>query len=467
MKTMPVIISLAFILLGECLLAQEDLVVREYTTKSDGTAASPASDILREYNQDQQLISEINLLPTLDKTGWRYDSRFTYDYNAQGDLIHQTKTFYAVNPERITIEDELTWDYDEEGRQIAYQLFRKNHERDIEEGFSYQYAYDANGCQIERIGKTWDQALQQFVLSEETTIESSTNCLPTRVSSGLYSTRYEYQFDEEGRPVSEKTFQSVNGEPEELISTLSFDYGERYQVRAFERLTNDYHYRDSSVYNEQGQIIYRIEASNLYSQSLEPTQEYRWEYDADGAEAVQVRNQSWNSLFEFWETTIIDSTLTDLGEQLLVEVHEIRSYSADGVVRSASITRNLTEFRCDGLPLINVETYEKDGIELSLSFAKEYIYAGPAPCTGVVAIDEWEVYPVPATDELHIRAPIFGTAEATLRLVDIMGQTVKQQSFSYTNGAVLDLSGVTEGVYTLMVDANQKVLTKKVMIQSR
>lgn len=465
MKTMPVIISLLFILIGEYVVAQEDLVVREFTTKYDAGSTVPVRDVLREYDQQQRLISEIRLRATTDATAWRNDSRMTYEYDDLDQLLHQTRTFYSINPERVIIEDDLTWEYDAAGRQIRYRLFRENLDLDRTEGFEYEYAYDENGCQSGRIGKTWDPDLQQFVLSETTIIENTSSCLPLNISSGEYETRYEYKFDDEGRPIAERTYQSFEGQAEELISLFSIEYGTDYEKRTFERFANDYQYVDSLVYDDEGRTIYRSEKSNLNSAAgLEPTTEYFWNYDENGNQILRVKNQSWNDLLEFWQTVSIDSTTFQ--PELTVERHELRQLSGPNTIERSSVTLNLTIFRCDGLPAFFSEYYENDGQQLDLSFLTRNVYAGPPECFGFVDLELFEVYPVPATDELHIRTPILGAGAARVRLIDMLGQTVLAETFAFANGTVLDLEGLSDGVYTVVVDFNKFIRTKKVVIQT-
>ncbi len=161
MKTLPVIISLVFTLIGEYLVAQEELIVRELTIKTEGASTLPVKEVLREYDQEQRLVSEIILRSSREQTAWRNESNMTFEYDDQDQLVHQTKTFYSTNPERITFTDDLSWEYNSAGKQTSYRLFRENVEQNTQEGFWYEYEYDLNGCQTARTGKTWDQDLQE------------------------------------------------------------------------------------------------------------------------------------------------------------------------------------------------------------------------------------------------------------------------------------------------------------------
>lgn len=462
---MPVIISLLFILIGEYVVAQEDLVVREFTTRFEAGSTVPVRDVLREYDQNQRLVSEIKLLATLDKTEWRNDSRFTFEYDEQDQLIHQTKTFYSINPERITFEDDLTWEYDEAGKQISYRLFRRNYDQDTEEGFWYEYEYDQNGCQTGRVGRNWDRILQQFILTETTTIENTASCLPLKITSGEYQTRYEYEYDGEGRPIAERTYQTNSGNPEELISEFNISYGADFEKRVFRRFNTGYQYVDSLVFDEEGQSIYRLERSNLNSTiGVEPTTEYFWKYDANGNQILRIKNQVWNDLLEFWQTVSIDAT--SFLPELTIERHELRQLSGPNTIERSSATINLTTFRCDGSPEFFSEYYENDGQELGFSFLTRNVYAGPPECFGFVDLEPFEVYPVPATDELHIRTPILGAGAARVRLIDMLGQTVLAETFAFANGTILDLEGLSDGVYTVVIDFNKFIRTKKVIIHT-
>lgn len=465
MKTLPVIISLVFILIGGHLVAQEELIVRELTIKTEGGATQPVKEVLREYDQEQRLVSEINLRSTLDQTAWRNESKMTFEYDDQDQLVHQTKTFYSTNPERITFTDDLSWEYNAAGKQTSYRLFRENVEQNTQEGFWYAYEYDLNGCQTARTGKTWDQDLQEFILTETTTLENTPSCLPLKISSGAYQTRYEYEYDSQGRPTAEKTFQTIGGDPEELISVFTISYGSHFEKRSFQRFSSNYQYEDSVVFDEEGQTVYRLTMSNVNSGSgLEPATEYFWEYDANGNEIVQIKNQVWNELFEFWQTVSIDSTT--FHPEFTIKRHELRQMSGPNTVERSSVTNNLTTFRCDGVPGIQLESYERDGQPLDFSFLTQYIYAGPPACSGFVDLDHIEVYPVPASEELHIRSALLGAGATRVRLVDMLGKTVRSETFSYTNGIIMPVHGLADGVYTLMIDFNKVLLTKKVLIQA-
>jgi polyhydroxybutyrate depolymerase len=78
----------------------------------------------------------------------------------------------------------------------------------------------------------------------------------------------------------------------------------------------------------------------------------------------------------------------------------------------------------------------------------------------------WSVFPNPANDLLHVVLPE-GTGKTVIRIMDILGNTVLQQSTSdLASGQInLDASGLTNGIYFLEIqDGIQKRPAQKLLI---
>lgn len=465
MKHLLLIFSVVSLFCPLAATGQSDLVVRELTTRVGIGGEEPLREILRSYNPNGLLLEEVTLLGGLDKESWRKESEITFLYDEADRLTYQTKTFYSIRPFRVTIQDELTWQYDQEGNTIHYSLFRENFDADRQEGFSYDYFFQ-NGCPAGFLAYRWDEGTQEFVFDFENKVTVGMNCLPVLVDNGTYRYRYEYEFDAEQRPIKETTWRGLSDETEEeLISVFSITYGEGYEVRVFDGIVNDLHYVDSTVYQADGKPIYQLERSNLRSfGQLEPSEEIVWAYDGRGNEIFQSRSQSWNAAGEYWETTRVDSVITE--EWGRREVFEFLSRSESGVIDRIDRRVTIELPRCDDLPEWRITEYFQNGMPIGQAEQTRLIYAGPPPCDPWVAVDQLDLYPNPAMNEVQLRAPILGAGDCLIRIYAQDGQQIAEYQKEFlSNGDCLDVSAFPEGLYYVSVERGSFILSRKLLIQ--
>lgn len=79
-----------------------------------------------------------------------------------------------------------------------------------------------------------------------------------------------------------------------------------------------------------------------------------------------------------------------------------------------------------------------------------------------------EIFPNPTKHDLHVRGEVADSHEVTLTLYNAWGQQVLRRAQATLGGeldAVLDLSDLSEGVYTLQLEADGKRLSRRVMRQ--
>jgi hypothetical protein len=91
--------------------------------------------------------------------------------------------------------------------------------------------------------------------------------------------------------------------------------------------------------------------------------------------------------------------------------------------------------------------------------------------SGTVGIHEeqagnFTIYPNPATSEIHIRLATSANGPAEVRILDVTGRVVYQNSFT-ANGselATFDLHGLQSGNYSVMLATSNRVRTQKLQV---
>ncbi len=81
-------------------------------------------------------------------------------------------------------------------------------------------------------------------------------------------------------------------------------------------------------------------------------------------------------------------------------------------------------------------------------------------------VESLEIFPNPTRHSLHVRGKVDDGQEVTIHLYNALGQQVLSQSSATPGGeldAVLDLSELSEGVYTLQLEADGKRFSRRVM----
>ncbi|MBK6408990.1 MAG: T9SS type A sorting domain-containing protein [Flavobacteriales bacterium] len=78
---------------------------------------------------------------------------------------------------------------------------------------------------------------------------------------------------------------------------------------------------------------------------------------------------------------------------------------------------------------------------------------------------DFSMYPNPTTGDLSIVLPMIARGTADMRIIDIAGRTVHQQTFNNTGGVNnVDLNGLHSGNYTVTITTNDWVKTQRLQI---
>ena len=78
---------------------------------------------------------------------------------------------------------------------------------------------------------------------------------------------------------------------------------------------------------------------------------------------------------------------------------------------------------------------------------------------------DFSMYPNPTTGDLSIVLPMIARGTADMRIIDIAGRTVHQQTFNNTGGVNnFDLNGLHSGNYTVTITTNDWVKTQRLQI---
>lgn len=92
---------------------------------------------------------------------------------------------------------------------------------------------------------------------------------------------------------------------------------------------------------------------------------------------------------------------------------------------------------------------------------EDYIIVIDPTSNSIYTIDEISIYPVPATDKLHITS-----SNASIRQVSVYGNDSKFY-FSFTtqnSQAVIDISSLTESEYILVIETDNGNIVKRIIV---
>jgi len=77
-----------------------------------------------------------------------------------------------------------------------------------------------------------------------------------------------------------------------------------------------------------------------------------------------------------------------------------------------------------------------------------------------------QVYPNPVLNHFSLQVTSLTEADATLKLVDMLGQTVIQKQVGLSpgiNNFTIDMEGMAKGIYEIVLHSGAKGLTRKVV----
>ena len=76
-----------------------------------------------------------------------------------------------------------------------------------------------------------------------------------------------------------------------------------------------------------------------------------------------------------------------------------------------------------------------------------------------------KVYPNPALSKVHLVFDLPVKEQATLRIIDFQGRTIQLQYLrAGTTEAVLDVSGLSQGLYLIVIQSTHGMTTKKLSV---
>jgi hypothetical protein len=116
--------------------------------------------------------------------------------------------------------------------------------------------------------------------------------------------------------------------------------------------------------------------------------------------------------------------------------------------------------------------------QIYIEFKTNYVYSysgwSANYSLGYIGIDEsngfgeMKIYPNPTNDHLNINFNLETSAQLTVEMLSLTGQSVIKENYNSFIGSYnksLDLSAISKGVYTLRITSDKGVCTQKIVVQ--
>jgi len=179
--------------------------------------------------------------------------------------------------------------------------------------------------------------------------------------------------------------------------------------------------------------------------------------------------------FAYQGTENVPVTIEFLWGQLLADDH-VQIYNGvsalpDSLLWQGNLNGNMTGFAMNstsGSHALLMRVVSNSGYSCATGNASPPLH-WMVQC-GAVGVHEvppsdFSIYPNPTTGELTIVLPMIARGAADMRIVDIAGRTVHQQTFNNTGGVnSFDLNGLHSGNYTVTITTNDWVKTQRLQI---
>ena len=92
----------------------------------------------------------------------------------------------------------------------------------------------------------------------------------------------------------------------------------------------------------------------------------------------------------------------------------------------------------------------------------------PQPATALLNISGLEVYPNPTNGDLNLRFKGKGDIDATVRVMDVMGKTIHQETMSLYNDGIqkhrLNVSSLPQGTYLVRIELGDEMLSARFVV---
>ncbi|MBK6408989.1 MAG: T9SS type A sorting domain-containing protein [Flavobacteriales bacterium] len=179
--------------------------------------------------------------------------------------------------------------------------------------------------------------------------------------------------------------------------------------------------------------------------------------------------------FAYQGTENVPVTIEFLWGQLLADDH-VQIYNGvsalpDSLLWQGNLNGNMTGFAMNstsGSHALLMRVVSNSGYSCATGNASPPLH-WMVQC-GAVGVHEvppsdFSIYPNPTTGELTIVLPMIARGAADMRIVDIAGRTVHQQTFNNTGGVnSFDLNGLHSGNYTVTITTNDWVKPQRLQI---
>ncbi|MDP5169675.1 MAG: T9SS type A sorting domain-containing protein, partial [Bacteroidia bacterium] len=328
--------------------------------------------------------------------------------------------------------------------------------------------------------KVWDQKSQRFSFFDSVVYQRTDACLPLLTTiyeqdpaaapGTLFTRMYrnEYEVDQFQRNTREIVFQinPATGEETNLRET-NIRYGENYQVTDYSFGLAGYQSADSTVFNDDGQVVYQLESTTQLSPGvLLPFQETFWQYEDQNQPYVRTRFIIWDQDNDFWRVKSVDSAYVSPSTMSRIESVTYQEFSSPGAIARTDLLKTTTALRCDGLPTLSTDEFTSSRNSLDNYGQSEFFYSQPDSCQPRPVLPTVDVYPNPASTLLHIRSDLLHTVGTEVLLRNSLGQTVLTSKNGVSDSMILDLTGLRAGIYILQIQLGDVTQTKKVIISS-
>ncbi|MEA4936440.1 MAG: T9SS type A sorting domain-containing protein [Paludibacter sp.] len=346
---------------------------------------------------------------------WKNAGKYTYAYDIKGNILVETwYENYIPETQTWVALRKFEYTYDEEDNQVSYAFYNwMSDTNSWRLGTKNEYDENENGEVILDAYTSWNDFLNKEVIDHkkqkvydnhgnlvmELTINSNVYFDGTQYYLTVYGDKQEYVFDANNR----------------LTSQIWYDY------------TND-------------QFV--------------GSEKYIYSYDSNHPEAMSTETSyKWNATNNVWDL----NTRGELTYNFEVPKSEILLPFGEEEESSREVRMyfNFMPLEFTGSEW-NAATSTWDLSEKTVV----YYALSEFSSTDNINADKWAVYPNPVSDYVSVKLPV-DASQAQFKIFDVQGRVVTEKNI--TDGTLVDLSGLVNGMYFYQIMTASETLKGKLI----
>ena len=382
---------------------------------------------------------------------------YTMQYSDGGILLNNLKFIFQYDLDnRLIKESNMIW-YDTDSS--------------WHHGRQYSYSYDSRGNLISMLDQYWNQTYFMDISRDTYTYDTRNNMLTHLYEQCYNTTWYNYSkktctYDSRNNLLSEIYQQWLN-------ATWNNHIRHAYTYNQYNNKTSalEQYWINNSWENEYRSIYTYDSANNLICDLVSQWNWSYWDtayqtvysYDITGNK-LQELSQRW---YGYWADELLDSYTYDQRYNLLTESYQFWN----GGVWTNRLYREST-YDANDIKKSNVQLVWNDsGTVLISGDTTHFYYHAVIGVDELISLIDFSVYPNPATDQLYLEFKQSSSKILTVYLYDIAGKSVLPpmviEKYAGQTRTGIPVYDIPSGSYILTISDGEHFQSRRVLIFNR